>query len=175
MRNFKRGFALVSAAALALSLNGCAKYGYRERHHEKADKSAIADAIKADEKSWNDQFQAKPRSLDALVGHYANDADFVAPGLKASGMANIRKAYDEALHDPKFNISFAADNVVVADSGDLAYSTGRFQESYSDPATKAVKSDSGTFLTVYRKQDDGSWKAAQDWAVADPVVPPPPK
>ena len=32
---------------------------------------------------------------------------------------------------------------------------------------------SGAFLTVYKKQADGSWKSVQDWAVADPGKPTP--
>jgi ketosteroid isomerase-like protein len=83
-------------------------------------------------------------------------------------MAAITKAYEEGLKDPNFNISFAADKVDVAAAGDYAISQGRFTETYTDPATKQAKSDQGSFLTVYKKQSDGSWKAVQDWAVADP-------
>ena len=165
-----RSFALLVAAVAALSLNGC-KYGHhRGDHHAKADVGKIADTIKADEKAWSDEFQAKPRSLDALLAHYAPDAFFIAPGVgPASGIAAIRKAYEEGLKDPNFNITFAADNVDVAASGDLATSQGRFEETYSDPATKQAAKASGSFLTVYKKQGDGSWKAVQDWAVADPA------
>jgi ketosteroid isomerase-like protein len=57
--------------------------------------------------------------------------------------------------------------VEVADSGDLATSRGRFNESYTDPATNQPKTVSGSFVTVYKKQKDGSWKAIEDFAVAD--------
>ncbi|MFL6774401.1 MAG: YybH family protein [Sphingomicrobium sp.] len=166
----RQSFALAGAAALALALGGC-KYEHGEGgHRAKADVAAISDAIKADEKAWSDEFQAKPRSLEALVGHYAPDAFFIAPGVKpTTGIADIRNVYAEGLKDPNFNIRFAADKVDVAASGDLATSHGRFTETYTDPATKQAKSESGTFLTVYRKQNDGSWKAVEDWAVADPA------
>jgi ketosteroid isomerase-like protein len=32
----------------------------------------------------------------------------------------------------------------------------------TDPATKQAKSESGTYVTVYRKQADDSWKAVED-------------
>ena len=32
----------------------------------------------------------------------------------------------------------------------------------TDPATKQAKTENGTYVTVYRKQDDGSWKAVED-------------
>jgi ketosteroid isomerase-like protein len=162
--------ALLGAAALALSLSACQKIEQREAGQAAmVDTAAISDAIKADEKKWSDEFQAKPRSLDALVAHYAPDAFFIAPGVgPTTGMAAITKAYEEGLKDPNFNISFAADKVDVAAAGDYAISQGRFTETYTDPATKQAKSDQGSFLTVYKKQSDGSWKAVQDWAVADP-------
>jgi ketosteroid isomerase-like protein len=171
MRGIQTSLALLGATAFILTLPGCQKY---ERHeageHASVDAAAIASAIKADEKSWSDQFQARPRSLDALVSHYAPEAFFIAPGVKpTSGIADIRKTYEEALKDPNFNIRFAADKVDVAASGDYAISQGRFTETFTEPATKQAKSDSGTFLTVYKKQDDGSWKVVQDWAVADPA------
>lgn len=170
MHNLPKSIALLGAAAMIVSVSGCERYEHKEGKAATADTSAIADAIKADEAKWSQEFAAKPKSLDALTAHYADDATFVAPGLKAmTGKADIRKAYEEALKDANFNVTFAADKVDVAASGDYAISQGRFTESYTDPATKQAKSDSGAFLTVYKKQDDGSWKAVQDWAVADPT------
>jgi len=160
---------LAGGAAIALAIGGCQKTGSAT-----ANPADIAAAIKADEKTWSDQFQAKPRDLEALVSHYADDADFIAPGTKpASGMTEIRRLYAEGLNDPNFNITFAADKVDVAQAGDMATSRGRFEETFTDPDSKAPVKVSGSFLTVYRKQSDGSWKAVQDWAVADPGKPTP--
>jgi ketosteroid isomerase-like protein len=160
---------LLGAAALVFNLAGCARYD-NQGGQAKADTDAVKAAITADEKKWSDEFQAKPRSLGALVAHYAQDATFVAPGLKPTrGINDIRKAYEEGLKDSNFNLTFAADKVEVAGAGDIAVAEGRFTETYTDPATKQVKSVPGSFLTVYKKQSDGSWKAIQDWAVADPT------
>ena len=160
--------ALVGAIAVAAFATGCQKGA------ASSDPGAIATAIKADEKAWSDQFQAKPRDLETLVSHYADDADFIAPGTKAvSGMTEIRKVYAGGLNDPNFNISFAADKVDVAQAGDMATSRGRFEQTYTDPDSKQPVKVGGDFLTVYKKQADGSWKAVQDWAVADPGKPAP--
>jgi uncharacterized protein (TIGR02246 family) len=163
-----RSLALAGVIALTAILSAC------QKGSASADPSAIATAIKADEKTWSDQFQAKPRDLEALVSHYADDADFIAPGVKAtSGLTQIRKVYAEGLTDPNFNISFAADKVYVAQAGDMATSRGRFEQTYTDPDSKQPVKVGGDFLTVYKKQSDGSWKAVQDWAVADPGKPTP--
>ena len=164
-----QSLALFGAAAAAMGLNACTN-----EKSGASDPAAISAAIKADEKKWSDEFQAKPRDPEALVGHYAEDADFVAPGVKAlSGMTEIRKAYAAGLNDPNFNIIFAADKVDVAQAGDMATSRGRFEQTYTDPDSKKKVKVSGSFLTVYKKQVDGSWKVVQDWAVADPGEPTP--
>lgn len=162
---------LLGAAAIALTVAGCQRY---DKPGATVDTAAIETAIKADEKKWNDEFQAKPRSLDALIAHYAENAYFVAPGVMPSnGMAEITKTYQEALKDPNFNITFGADTVRVAGAGDVAVARGRFTETFSDPTTKGPVSHQGSFITVYKKQADGGWKVVEDWAVADPGAPKP--
>jgi uncharacterized protein (TIGR02246 family) len=158
------GFALAAgAAAFALTLGGCQKAA----NAGASDAAAVQAAVKADEKKWNDQFKSKDQ--EGLAGHYADDAYFVAPGVQpASGSTEIRKAYAYALADSAFKISFASDKVDVAGSGDMAYARGRFTEQYTDPKTGKVMTDSGSYLTVYKKQADGGWKAVEDFAAADP-------
>jgi uncharacterized protein (TIGR02246 family) len=164
-------FGLLGAAALALTAAGCNKYDHRDGDRQgKADVGAVKDAINADEKKWNDEFHAKPMNADALSAHYASDAYFVVPGMKhVSGSSDIRKAYGDAIKDPNFDVSFSSDKVDVAASGDLAYSRGHFSEKYTDPKTKQVVSDSGSFITVYKRQDDGSWKAVEDFTAVEPA------
>lgn len=159
MRNSRTFVALTAVAALAM-LSGCAK-----APDGKADAGAVKDSIKADEKAWNAQFKAKDN--EALVGHYADDAYFVAPGVKpADGSTAIRKVYADASTDAAFSIQFASDKIDA--SGDLAYARGHFSEKYTDPKTGKVMTNSGSYITVYKKQSDGSWKAVEDFAVADP-------
>lgn len=161
MTGMHRSFALLGAAAFVLAVGGC------QEQASKADPAAIQAAIKADEKKWNDEFKAKDQ--EALIAHYADDAYFVAPGAKAAnGSMEIRKAYSDGLNDQNFEITFASDKVDVSASGDLAYARGHFTEKYTDPKTGKVMSDSGSYVTIYKKQQDGSWKAVEDFAVADP-------
>ena len=164
-----RAFALLGIASSALVIAGCQKSAAGG-----GDPEAIKTAIKADEKKWSDEFQAKPKDMETLVAHYSDDADFVAPGAKlSSGLTQIRKTYSDGLTDPNFNIKFAADKVEVSQGGDMAMSRGRFDETFTDPDAQKKVKVSGDFLTVYKKQSDGSWKAVQDWAVADPGKPTP--
>jgi uncharacterized protein (TIGR02246 family) len=169
--------ALLGGAVLALS--ACQKYNNAGAANSganatangaaSADTGAIKDSIKNQEKQWNDEFQAKPVNVDALVGHYASDAYFVVPGQKhATGTGDIRKAYEGMAKDPNGNVTFASDKVDVAASGDLAYSRGHFTETGTDPNTKQKVSSSGSYLTVWKKQSDGSWKAVEDFTAVEP-------
>jgi uncharacterized protein (TIGR02246 family) len=153
---------LLGSAAFLLVVGGCQKQA-----SSAADPAVVKNAIKADETKWNEQFKSK--DAEGLIGHYADDAFFAAPGVKgADGMTAIRKAYADATTDPAFGISFASDKIDVSGSGDLAYARGHFSEKYTDPKTGKIMTDSGSYVTVYKKQQDGSWKAVEDLAAADP-------
>ncbi|HET7605435.1 MAG TPA: DUF4440 domain-containing protein [Sphingomicrobium sp.] len=155
--------AVLGAAALSLALGACTK---SDGNAGAADADSIKQAIKADETKMNQDFKAKDR--EALAAHYADDAYFVAPGVTADGSTEIRKVFANASTDSAFNVTFSSDKVVVGASGDLAYSRGKFTEKYTDSKTGKVMTGSGTFLTVYKKQPDGSWKIVEDVAAVQP-------
>jgi len=161
MRNYMSiGLAMVLAVAAA----GCTKSA---QSSGAANADSIKQTIKADETKWNQQFKSK--DTEGLVDHYTDDAFFAAPGVAAGeGSTAIRQAYANASTDPAFELQFASDKIDVADSGDLAYARGKFTEQYTDKKTGKVMSDSGAYITVYKKQSDGSWKAVEDFAAADP-------
>ena len=160
-----RSVALLGIAALALTAAGC------QKQPASADPEAAKTAIKADEKKWNDEFRARPRDQEALVAHYAGDAYFAGPGMTpADGSTAIRAVYAKGLSDPAFDISFASDKIDVAGAGDIAYARGHFTEKYTDPKTNKVMTDSGVYLTIYKKQQDGSWKVVEDFDISDPAT-----
>jgi ketosteroid isomerase-like protein len=69
--------------------------------------------------------------------------------------------------DPAFSLQFQAMHVEVAKSGDLAYTHGAYTMVMTDPASKKVVNDRGSYVTVYKKQADGGWKAIQDAAISE--------
>ena len=165
METISKTAMLAGAAALALSLGACEKY--ENKSGASADPGAVKSAIKADEAKWNEQFKSK--DTEGVVSHYADDAYFAGPGMKpADGSTAIRQVYANASTDPAFNVQFASDKIDVAASGDMAYSRGHFTEHYTDSKTHKVMANSGYFLTVWKKQSDGSWKAVEDFTVSDP-------
>lgn len=73
------------------------------------------------------------------------------------------------LGDSGFTLTFANEKTDVASSGDVAYTSGTYNVSYTSPQTKKVEKGSGTYVTVFRKQADGSWKEVAD--IATPGTP----
>jgi ketosteroid isomerase-like protein len=57
--------------------------------------------------------------------------------------------------------SNAANKVEAAKSGDLAYETGTFEESFKDANGQPVRLV-GKYAVVWKKQADGQWKAIVD-------------
>jgi ketosteroid isomerase-like protein len=75
------------------------------------------------------------------------------------------------LTDPALSLKFQASKVEVAKSGDVAYTLGSYTMAMTDPQTKHVGNDHGSYVTTYRKQADGTWKAVADITTSE--VPPP--
>ena len=72
------------------------------------------------------------------------------------GKENIKKHFD----NPKFEnatVTWKADFVSVSNDGTLAYTYGKYIWTAKD-ASGNKKDFKGVFHTVWKKQDDGSWK-----------------
>ena len=164
--NTTRKTRLLIAVVLAAGVASCDNRGPGKP--EQADVAAVKQALATVEAGWNQAFHAK--NLDALVEPYASDAVFVLPGLPAQvGTSAIHNVYVEALKDPNFDLTLTSDRMEVARSGELAFSQGHFTMKGTDPKTKQPTTTmTGPYLTVFKKQADGSWKAIQDWVAANP-------
>jgi uncharacterized protein (TIGR02246 family) len=129
-------------------------------------RAADEDAIHALVKEWSGAAQSKDPAKFTAV--YAEDATVMMEGMAdVSGKAAIKEAITGMMSDPNFALSFAADKVVVARSGDLAYETGTYTMTMSD-AKKKPATQSGHYVVVWRKEADGSWKAVIDAPISDP-------
>jgi uncharacterized protein (TIGR02246 family) len=158
----KRFSLSIGAAVLACLMAAC---------NQPADgHDADVQTIKDNEAQWNQDWQAK--AVDKIAAHYADDAVLMAPGTPAtSGKDAIAGALKQMLYDPAASLKFHASKVEVAKSGDLAYTQGSYTMSMTNPQTKETMNDHGSYVTVYRKEADGTWKAVSDIATSE--VPPP--
>jgi ketosteroid isomerase-like protein len=108
--------------------------------------------------------------LNTLAGEYAEDAMLASPGDPvATNDVDRRKALQGLVGDPNFKLNFASDRVLVSSSGDLATSRGHYTITTTDKATNKPTTSDGTYLTVYKKQGDGGWKAVEDVIIPGPA------
>jgi uncharacterized protein (TIGR02246 family) len=132
------------------------------------------------EKSVNDQEKgmrkaANDKDAAAFASNFVADAVMMTPGMPPmKGRDAIQAGMKELLSDPNFKVDFASDRLEVADSGDMAATQGSYTLTVTDPATKKAINDKGSYLTVFRKQKDGTWKAVLDCDVSEIPPPPPP-
>jgi ketosteroid isomerase-like protein len=66
------------------------------------------------------------------------------------------------LDDPNMKLNFSSDRVEMSAGGDLATTRGSYTMTMTNPKTKKPVEDKGSYLTVYKKQADGGWKAIED-------------
>jgi uncharacterized protein (TIGR02246 family) len=155
--------AFCGLTVLALLLAGCSSTPPDTRE-------ADAKALKDLEAQWNREYASKDAAK--VAAHYADDAVLMSPGMPASsGKDAISKTLMEMVSDPALSLKFQSSKVEVSKSGDLGYTQGSYTLTMTDPASKKVISDHGSYVTTYRKQADGSWKAVAD--IASSEVPPP--
>jgi uncharacterized protein (TIGR02246 family) len=113
------------------------------------------------EAAWSKDAGAK--DLEKSIANYADDAIMLTPGAPAAkGKDAIRAAWKDMLADPKGKLAFSTERVDVSASGDLASSKGSYTMTMTNPKTKKPVEDKGSYVTVYKKQADGNWKAIED-------------
>lgn len=161
--------AIAGACVSALALGACQKAA-PAKSESTADTAAIAASIKQMEAGWSAEMAQKDAAK--WLAHYTPDATLIMPMSPVlRGMDAIKPAAAATFADPNFSLTFVSDNVKVAKSGEMAVSTGSFKATATDPATKKPGTLNGSYITVYEKQADGSWKVSYDLATVVPDMP----
>ena len=124
-----------------------------------------ADAVNRTAQEILAAFEAKDAAK--VNSYYAPDAVIATtPGRPAArGGEPVSKAIRNDIADPNFKMSLSNEKTEVAGSGELAYRRGTFKITATNPQTKQAENAAGTYLTVFRKQADRSWKTVEDFGV----------
>jgi ketosteroid isomerase-like protein len=169
MKSLKTSAVRLLAAAALVALAACSKTAAPTAPAAVNTSGDVA-AINAADAQMNQYL--KVHGLEGAVSYYAHDGQLMSPGAPTiTGSDALREAFTDMMNDPKFELSFTADKVVVAAGGDLAYSTGKFSQTGTNPKTHAVEHQIGTYVTVYHKTTGGQWKAVADINTPGPAKP----
>ena len=103
------------------------------------------------------------KDADRIAAHFTDDGNVMIPNSPMmTGKDAIRKAMKDGLADPNWSLALQPVQVEVSRGGDLGYTRGTYVLTATDPASQKAVTEKGRFVTIFRKQADGSWKAVQD-------------
>jgi ketosteroid isomerase-like protein len=123
-----------------------------------ADTKAVEQTLRDLDDQWSAAAGAK--DLEKIVSFYSNDAVVMPPNApRATTKEAIRTIWKDLVTDA--SISWKTKEVEVAQSGDLAFSSGTYEVTLNDPTGTPVR-DRGKYLEVWKKQADGTWKCVMD-------------
>jgi uncharacterized protein (TIGR02246 family) len=157
------------ALAVALALGACSKAPDSPARGQAVKDGDSAGAVRAAEQA---QLQAfRNRDVNGVLAGYAPDATLMMGGQgPLSGAEAIRASLTREVADPGFSIALDNKRTQVGAGGDIAYTAGAYHVTYTDPGTRKPVSEDGHYVTVFRRQPDGAWKAVED--IASPGPPP---
>jgi uncharacterized protein (TIGR02246 family) len=148
---------------VALLVHGCTQQQPDTRVAEEQ-------AIRGADSAWSAASAAK--DVDRWLSYLAPDALIFPPNSPTiTGLEAIRSSVVQGFASPG-NMNSKTDMVEVSRSGDLGYTYGAYEYTFKS-ANGETETDRGKYLTVWKKQADGKWKALVDIYNSDlPLTPP---
>jgi uncharacterized protein (TIGR02246 family) len=148
-------FLLVAAGALAVLFSVTPALA--------SDMDENAKALAKVDDDWSKA--AATQDADRVASFYAEDGIAYPPNdLMAIGRTAAKKVWAAHFADKTFAISWRTLHADV--SGDLGYTAGIYEASFKQPDGKPVD-EKGKYVTAWKKQKDGTWKAIHDIWNAD--------
>lgn len=140
--------ALVTALALASA--GCAK---------KVDVAGSKTALEKADADWS---ASVAQGAEQFAGFVAADGVIMPPNEPAvNGAAAAKDWATTMLAMPGFGVTWTANVVEVAASGDVGYTSGAY-DLHANAPDGSTFNDKGKYLTVWKKDATGAWKVAYD-------------
>ncbi len=113
---------------------------------------------------------AQVRGVEAWVENWAEFGVHPdAPAGIAVGKAGIRKQMAPQYATSGFNLEWSVVRADVSKGGNVGTTWGRFKAMSLKDGKKIIRT--GDYVTVWEKQDDGSWKVVFDTGDRDPAPP----
>ena len=165
----------VHQLAVAVVLAAACRPAPREGQPAAADAAAapLSAADQAAIRAADTAFSTAAGAGDAagLAAMYLPNASLMPPNAATvQGREAIQKFWGAFVDAYRVNIALKAEE--VEGHGDLAYSRGRYTLDLTPKAKgPAAAHDEGKFLTIFRRQPDGTWLLSVDMYSSDLPVP----
>ena len=152
------------AGAIAFSL-ACAPV---EAPVESVDLEAVKAELIEKDNAWAAAFNSAENRTDAFMAQCEDGIRMLAPDMPLAVGKDATRVIIEQL---PVETAWTAEAADVSEGGDFGYTTGSYYMNVEDADGTPIRLD-GKYLTVWRRQADGSWKATAD--VFNPNGPPTP-
>jgi ketosteroid isomerase-like protein len=145
-------FKLIPLILLALIAAGCAP---------SLDAAAESSKLAQRDADWSSvSFEGK--DIDRIVSYWSDDAHLLQPGLPPiEGKSAIRAFVTASLKIPGFKIHWESDRPVLSPDGKMAYVQSKV-ETTAPGANGTLESTHGRSVTVWRRDEDGTWRCVVD-------------
>ena len=102
----------------------------------------------------------REKHVEASVALYTPEAVFIQPdGSRVTGTEALRRLYDKITSTFDSSLKFSSEHVET--SGNLTYDSGTYTETLVTRGTGKSIQMKGSYLTIYRKVEDGAWKIVE--------------
>ncbi len=98
---------------------------------------------------------------EAWGSYFAEDGRWYTSEGWLIGRDAILEFAEQVFGDESVELTWTPEVAEVAYYGDMGYTIGTYEFVQGDPEGGFVRSN-GTYVTIWRKQGDGSWKVAVD-------------
>jgi ketosteroid isomerase-like protein len=107
----------------------------------------------------------KERGLEGWMSFFADDA-YVGTNPDVKGKLELRRFYARLFSRRDLVFEWAPEQSQVFPSGLMGYTSGRYKMSYTTFEGKTA-SQTGSYVTIWQKQPDKSWKVLSDFGSQD--------
>jgi len=101
------------------------------------------------------------KDVPAVVSYYAADACIYPPNDKLACGPEGAKAVWGGITDPNYSVSWKTTTAGVAQSGELGYTAGTYEEVIKNK-DGTTTTNHGKYVCVWKKDASGHWKAIHD-------------
>ena len=107
------------------------------------------------------------RRLEGFSSFLAEDVMSIRPNTPVvKGSQALASRWAPMLNDPAMSITWQPLEAVISDDGSMGFTVGSYEITKSGGQGKSA-AGTGKYVTIWKKQPDGSWKVVYDWGVED--------
>jgi ketosteroid isomerase-like protein len=135
------------------------------------DVEAERNALMEADRAWSEAYAASDNPADVFVAQMTGDAKLLPPDAPISeGKDAIRDVVNMLEALPGFSVTWGPVAAEVGSGGDLGYTRGTYVITMDGPDGPITIN--GKYITVWKKQADGTWLVTADMFNQDAPTPP---